>query len=344
MARFALSALAVLAALAFIAASGVMNAFFWAGQGHTQTEGYVLATVSVAGDLLKAVLPVLIGWAVISRRWGYVALAAPLFLVLLAAGFVAALGFVAGNRGDVIGGREAKSARLEQAARDLANLDGELSRLTGYPPIATLEAELARLEQNPRFASSDRCTNATAQASRDICSAYFEAKGKLGAAIEANRLSSKRGELVAEVNRLRAAGAANEADPQAGIFARWLPGKLTTGTVRDGLAVFFAVLVELGAAFGLYLATRHGGPAMADNRLSPKAEEVNLSVLPVIDKARETRISPPVREANLRLVDVGQPTENASENRLTASPPLIPRRFKPSEKWITAPPRSRLTG
>jgi hypothetical protein len=164
---------------------------------------------------------------------------------------------------------------------------------------------------------------------------------------------------VDEVNRLRAAGAAGEADPQAGIFARWLPGGLTTGTVRDGLAVFFAVIVELGAAFGLYLATRHGGGDLKDNRLSYETEKVNQSAHQEAEKVAEKRIAsasiPREGEVNLRLVgngeDIKKPAEKritaeapAEPTRLTSSPPAEPRRFVPSEKWITAPPSSRLNG
>ena len=47
-------------------------------------------------------------------------------------------------------------------------------------------------------------------------------------------------------------------DPQASLLARLLPNNVGISRVQLALNIFFAVLVEFGAAMGLYMATRHG--------------------------------------------------------------------------------------
>jgi hypothetical protein len=310
--RRLVTALAILAALALIGASCALNFAFWSQQGKTEHEGLILGVVSIAVDLLKAILPILIGLAIAARRLAYVIVASVAFVFFFGAGLISAIGFVAGNRADVIGGREARNAQLELAHRDLAAVEAQISRLSGYPPVATLEAELRRLEQHPRFASSNLCEDATAVASKSFCVDYYAAKANLASAIEVNRLSSKRESLVSEVNLLRTHGAGQEADPQAGIFARWVPG-LNIVTVRDALALFFAVLVELGAAFGLFLATRHSGFAEA----------------------------PQVRGEPVILETAGLDNrENAAPSIVTAPSrpvPVQPLRFVPDHRWIEGP-------
>ena len=82
---------------------------------------------------------------------------------------------------------------------------------------------------------------------------YFAEKSKLSSAIEASHLDDRRAELRREVNQLRAAGAGEAADPQASLLARLLPTNIGVSRVQLALNIFFAVLVEFGAAFGLYI-------------------------------------------------------------------------------------------
>jgi hypothetical protein len=63
--RVVISVVAVLAALCLMGASGLMNFFFWLGQGQTDREARILGSVSVAFDIFKSLLPISIAWA-----WG----------------------------------------------------------------------------------------------------------------------------------------------------------------------------------------------------------------------------------------------------------------------------------
>ena len=255
--KYLLTIVGVLAAIALIVASCFMNFTFWHEQGRTEFEANIFGGVSVAVDLLKSVLPVFIAFAVAARRWVYVVTASLGFSLFLAAALLAAVGFSSMNRGHVAGGREAVTAKYDLAKQELAELDGRATKLTGYPPAGTIEDNLKAMQQDKRWTSSASCTDATAGPSREFCSTYFAEKAKLSSAIEANRLDDRRVELRREVNQLRAAGAGEAADPQASLLARLLPTNIGVSRVQLALNIFFAVLVEFGAALGLYMATRH---------------------------------------------------------------------------------------
>jgi hypothetical protein len=91
-------------------------------------------------------------------------------------------------------------------------------------------------------------------------------KGELGAALAGARKDQRRAELRKEVRELRAKGAGQDMDPQASILTqlakRWVP-EVDFSDVRMMLTLFVAVLVEFGAAFGLYLAA---GPEAAGRK------------------------------------------------------------------------------
>ena len=107
---------------------------------------------------------------------------------------------------------------------------------------------------------------------------------ELAAALEADRLMNVIGELTGKVQGLKSQGAGGEKDPQAGMLADLLGVEL--GIAQKVLIVAFAFLVELGAAFGLFLATGHSlsefGP--------PKSGSKRENTLPLSDKPAAVHI------------------------------------------------------
>lgn len=292
--RITATILAILAAVTFVVASGAINFEFWSQQGRSVHEGRILGVVSIAGDVLKCVLPVLIAVAVEARRWLYVTVGSFALAVFLAAGLVAAVGFSAVNRGDLVGGREGMSSQLDLARRELQAIEGRISRLPGYPPTSDLAARVDALTANPRYALSRQCSDVTARDSQALCTDLGAARAALGGSIEAGRLASQRDATLQEIRRLTAAGAGREADPQAGLLARWKPG-LDVATARDGLVLFFGVLEELGASLGLYLATRHSPLATPQVRRSPVILEttVQVSAPMLVEQMQPMRLKAP---------------------------------------------------
>src|SRR5262249_1063915 len=127
--------------------------------------------------------------------------------------------------------------------------------LGGTRPSGVVLELLRGLEQDRRWQSSKFCTEATVDASRTFCKEYFELKAEGARASESERLRETIAQLSRERGRLEEQGAGREADYQPAVLARVLG--MRTGEVERGLTLFLAVLVEVGAALGLYFVTGH---------------------------------------------------------------------------------------
>lgn len=304
------TAIGLLAAAAFIVASCWMNFDFWFEQGRSAREGYIFGAVSLAADLFKALLPVFIAGAFAARRYFYALGGTAFFAVCVCAALISSIGFISTNRGEHTGTRESLNARLSLAQNELNDLAGRISRLTGYPPTATIEANIKAMQQDKRWVSSAQCEDATVVASRDFCKEFFASKAQLSSAIEANRLTSRRDALVIEIRRLREAGAGQDADPQATLFAKVISAAVPGFDVSDAraaLMLFFSILVELGAAFGLFLATRHG----------LAANVVKAAVVAEQPKRMPVEVTAPTRSAPRRRLG------NYALSKPAAAPPPV---------------------
>ncbi len=125
-------------------------------------------------------------------------------------------------------------------------------------PLSVLEVSLRGLEQDQRWQSSKSCLEATTDASRSFCKSYFELKAETASASEAARIDERIAKLKNERRSLEEQGAGREADNQAAVLARVFG--LEAAKVERRLMLFLAVLVEIGAALGLYFATGHLRP------------------------------------------------------------------------------------
>jgi len=299
--RWLLAAIGVVAALIFIAASGAMNYVFMSSQGKTVLEGQILGAVSVAVDIMKALLPFFIVYAWIARKVLFVTIGSCVFVLFLSFSLLSALGFAAGNRGATAGGREALTARYELVKTEAVELDSRISSLGTIQDARVAEAALSKLRQHYRWTSSKQCTDATARKSRNFCDGYFAKKKELAVAVSAARLLQRRSELRQELIRLKAKGAGQAADPQASLLARLIPGT-DVGFMQRVLIILIAVMVELGAAFGLYLATGHsikGRREVAQGRAGSKRVDESAArslrvVEDVVDNTVPTAVITPM--------------------------------------------------
>ncbi|MGO9546803.1 MAG: hypothetical protein ACLPPF_18650 [Rhodomicrobium sp.] len=293
--RYAISALAVGAALCLMGASGLMNFLFWLTQGQTEREANILGSVSVAFDIFKCVLPVSIAWAWAQGKRGYVLAGCILFALFFAFSFLSALGFAAGNRGMVSGGRESLGLRLEAASSELGNARLRLKDLNRQRPASVIEAEFKELQQDRFWKGSQNCANPSGGEAREFCKSYFGKRIELVAAVEAERLTRRIAELAGEVQTLKSQGAGEDKDPQASMLA--VLSGLAPEKAQKILIVGFAFLVELGAAFGLFLATGH---SFGGGNSKPVAG--NAQGHTVLANIRDQRLLPqPAIAAPLRL-------------------------------------------
>ncbi len=253
--RFLVVTVSTGAALAFIAASALMNLVFMTSLGKSEFEQHILGGVSLAVSAFLAIFPTLLVWAFRERRTLYIILGVPVFLAFAAFSLSSAVGFAAKNRGSVSEDRAIAAAKLAGIRHELEQDETKLNALGTSRPVAVIEESLRGLEQDRRWQSSKSCQEASADASRNFCKSYFDLKAEAARANKAALLETHIHELKSEAWRLEEQGAGREADNQAAVLARLFG--LEALKVERALMLFLAVLVEIGAALGLYFATGH---------------------------------------------------------------------------------------
>jgi len=262
------------AALVLCAVSAAMNYLFLSSLGKTPLEGQVLGAASAAADVLKALLPFFIAWSWQSRR--FVAAASGSLAFAFFAGFslLSAIGFAADNRGALVQERDDLSGAYIRVQDMRAYAESQRKALPVHRAGAIVGEEIARHRQDRRWASTRGCTDATETLSREYCAGYFKLRAEHAAAQEAERLAREIKALAAETSRLRADGAGKDSDPQVSLLSR-ISGQQKE-PVRLALIIAVALLVEIGASLGLFLASGHGGAGK--KAAEPEAERPAGSV------------------------------------------------------------------
>jgi hypothetical protein len=300
--RFVTTLLGVAAALVMLGVSGAMNYLFLSSLGKTPVEAQVLGAASAAADALKALLPFFIFWGWRSGRYS---VAIPGMLVwLFFSGFslLSAIGFAADNRGVFSHGRASVNADYERAAAELREVEGRLAIVPKHRPSGIVTEEIERQKQDWRWASTKACTNATLPDSRAYCDAHFVLRAEHAAGVEAQRLAGQIETLKQQIEKLRHAGAGQDADPQVSLLAR-LFGH-AHDRIRLGLILIAALLVEIGSSLGLFLATSHG--ELFARRKQENAivhEQHDVSPQPTGDSRSKSKAKPFAKKQKIGAVE-----------------------------------------
>ena len=115
-----------------------------------------------------------------------------------------------------------------------------------------INAAIERAKQDKHWSTSHECNEATTDLSRGFCANLGDLRVELASSLDRERLETQRTELSGNIGALMQAGANLDSDLQAGILSKLFGLQLPR--VQNGLIVLVALVVELSAAFGLYLA------------------------------------------------------------------------------------------
>jgi len=251
-----------------------MNYLFLSSLGKTPLEGQVLGAASAAADVLKALLPFFIAWSWQARR--FIAAAAGSLAFIFFAGFslLSATGFAGDNRGFLVEKRDERAGAYEGVQRDLNLRESQRSALPGHRPPAMVTEEIERHRQNRRWAATKECNDATEPQSREYCAGYFALRSELAAGQEHARLSSEIAALELQAETLRQLGAGQDGEPQAALLSGMCVWE--QDSVRLALIIAVALLVEIGASLGLFLASGHRRAATPADEAPAQPETCNL--------------------------------------------------------------------
>ena len=225
----------------------------------TPFDRIIYGALSLAADLMKVALPlvVLILWRNGNRI--FAAIAALFCVSVISYSLAAAIGFAASTRSEsvtahqlVVDDRRAWEARIERIAQQLDQL--------GVPRSAgVIQTEIDALLRRP---GADGCKVIDGPITNEVCPKVDALRYELAGSQRAAELEAN---LVADRNRLQVVPvAASVPDPQSATLSRLTA--LGEAKIRDIIAILIAVLVEIGSALGftfVLLASRPAAPTSA---------------------------------------------------------------------------------
>lgn len=250
-------AMAAAAAL-FVGLSATMNALFLSSLGRTPLEAGILAALSIAGDMTKAVLPVVMMRAAQLGAWAHLAAASLLMLLVVILSLSSGMGFAALTRSGVTAARQTHADQLASLERALRDAQMRLALVAGARPAGVVEADIAVVTLDRRWGVSKSCGEISSPSVRQFCADLLKLRSERVAALEHDRLTAERIVIENKLAARQSEGIATESDPQAAAIAALLGIDVTMP--RRALATFMAIVIELGSVILVLLVA---GPALA---------------------------------------------------------------------------------
>ncbi len=251
--------------LGFAVVSGLFNASYAARFGQDASERMTWVAASILITCFVTGLPLAI--EVLRARVPHLAAAARLLWVAgVLFSFVAAMGYAAATRGQVIGEADTRLKDRASLERAIARSEAELTSLPQHRPARAVEADLrlAETAAGRAYGWSHECRKIKDRWQRRACRPVLELRRELAAAEEAQRIEVRLARLQRQRDELAAVGVS--ANPQADVLS-WMGGRLLSPDVWERLiTVFVAGLIEMSAALGLAITARAAVELMGDHR------------------------------------------------------------------------------
>lgn len=250
--RHALGVLGVLAAGVLLAVSAAMNWRFGFSLGRTELDGQIYGAASAAADCLKALVPFFFFAAVKNRMWSQAAAAALVGVVVTAYSLTSALGHAALNRYDTTGHRSVEAQSYKDLRGDLKRAQDQLSWIPQHRPAQTVQGEIEGLQTQRAWTFTNGCKDIQGKQGRDFCQKYHGLTAEMASGQQAQALEARISDIQSKLGKADAMTVMGESDPQAAVLSK-LTG-LDVDKIQMAMTIFIALLLEVGSAFGMYIA------------------------------------------------------------------------------------------
>ena len=255
--RHALGVLGVLAAGVLLAVSAAMNWRFGFSLGRTEFDGQIYGAASAAADCMKALVPFFFFAALRTKMWSQAAASALVWVVVMAYSMTSALGHAALNRLDTAGQRAATVQTYKDHRADLKRAQEQFSWIPQHRPAQAVQSQIDSVKADRAWRWTKSCTKVTGPRGRSYCQKYHGFTAELASAEQANVLEARIADTQAKLAQSDGATVMSEPDPQAAVLAKlagvFIPS-IKVEDVQTALTVFIALLLEVGSAFGMYVA------------------------------------------------------------------------------------------
>lgn len=316
--RHALGVLGILAAGVLLAVSAAMNYRFGLSLGKTELDGQIYGVASAAADCMKALVPFFFFAAVKNRAWSQAAASMLVWAVVTAYSLTSAFGHAALNRFDVAGQRAHQSDIYKDTRSELASVKEQLSWIPKHRPIMAVKSEIDGLKSHRRWDSTKSCTDATATKSIAFCDKYRGLVAELASAEKAATLDARILKAQTKLASFDGISVNSSADPQATVLAK-LTG-VDLEKVQLAMTVFVALLLEVGSAFGMYIAFSQWRIYERHTPAAPKMATVSTAAAAVAVAEEKPQL--PVAIEKPRSGANDNPVET-TEEEVSAAPPRL---------------------
>ncbi len=250
-------------------------------------EGQLYGVLGGVADALKAILPLAIAAAILAGQKPRAVAGIILFVAFSAYSFTSELGLYALGRDAVASEAAADKESFADLKQERAKIAARLKELGPQRPAGTVRGDVAALKAQRYWQTSNECSAPSWSMERDLCAKIEKLQGELASAEEAEKLRLKDDGLATKLESIDVAAALRSTDAQAESLAR-LTG-ISAASIKDGLAIMVAVLIELGSGLGLWVTTSgaaHGQAKAARADRMEQDEEAAARAFPMTPRAR----------------------------------------------------------
>lgn len=279
---------------AILAISATMNWKFGYSLSPDPTERHLFGLASLSVDGLKATLPLFIVFLWRARHVGMTFIALALWLLCFSWSMASAVGFSASTRAEAFAGRTGQVETRNALSERSAEIKELLAALPAHRMSGVVKAEIETVDVPVAiWRRTKGCTDFTREDSRQICQNALALRRELAASEEAARLETELADVQKKLGTF--AGIVTDVDPQVHTLSRVTA--LPPDTVKLGLVLLLATLVEVASAFGITvvsLATSRETMLRIEARLAkamPEPQGVSAPGAKVV--TLETRGGPP---------------------------------------------------
>jgi hypothetical protein len=313
--RHVLGALGVIAAGILLAVSAAMNWRFGFSLGKTEMDGQIYGAASAAADCFKALVPFFFFAALKNRMWSQAAASSVVWVVVTAYSLTSALGHAALNRLDTAGQRAVEAASYKDLRSDLKRAEDQASWIPQHRPAMTVQSEIDGVKNQRAWTTTSGCTEVNGRFTRDFCQKYHTLNAELASAKQATELGSRIDGIKAELAKTEGVSVMSEADPQAAVLAKLsglLFANIKVEDVQMALTIFVALLLEVGSAFGMFVAFAYWN--IHDRRRVPAEVPAVVTAVPVATAVMVEAKKPQVIANDNRSLPVQAPKMLVPEN------------------------------
>lgn len=313
--RHVLGALGVIAAGILLAVSAAMNWRFGFSLGKTEMDGQIYGAASAAADCFKALVPFFFFAALKNRMWSQAAASAVVWVVVTAYSLTSALGHAALNRLDTAGQRAVEAASYKDLRSDLKRAEDQASWIPQHRPALTVQSEIDGVKNQRAWTTTSGCTEVNGRFTRDFCQKYHTLNAELASAKQATELGSRIDGIKTELAKTEGVSVMSEADPQAAVLAKLsglLFANIKVEDVQMALTIFVALLLEVGSAFGMYVAFAYWN--IHDRRRVPAEGPAVVTAVPAATAVMVEAKKPQVIANDNRSLPVQAPKMLVPEN------------------------------